>query len=258
MEKEMTASNKTAAVGALPTDLPDWLEQIAEQDFGLGVSDQLDDQLLPLVTLLQQGSPQVEKRGAEYVDGAEAGAFWLRSAGSDRIRDHLDVTVCGMVRGYLEWLPSRGGFVARHSELPPDIEIGVDSGSTRQKLIRKGSGNVVEEVREFLLLIDRLPYLLPCTGTKHQFARRLQSHFAALRHPTSGRVLPAFAGRYRLTSVPESNAKGSWYGITFQQIGWTGRDEYQHAKALCHTIDPGALPDSGASASARIAPPNAA
>ena len=56
------------------------LLDITEQDAGLGVSFKAEDQLLPLIYVLQNGSPVVDKRGDSYVPGAEPGHFWLRNA----------------------------------------------------------------------------------------------------------------------------------------------------------------------------------
>jgi hypothetical protein len=237
--------------------LPPELAKLAEQDAGKGVSDQFEDQLTPIITPLQTNSPQCDHRGAEYIDGAAPGKLWLRSS-SEPIRDFIDVICCGMVHSFVEWLPARGGYVGRHAELPDDVETTRDGA--RQVHIRAGNKNVVEEAREFLLLLEGSPHLLSCTSTQHTFARKWQSHFHTVRHPKTGEIMPSFVKRYRLTTVPMANAKGRWFGLTFSEIegaaGWPSLNEYQQAKALHETIERGLLP--GSNVTARIAPPNAA
>ena len=61
-------------------ELPAELLVDTEKDAGMGVSFKQEDQLLPLIYILQSGSPAVDKRGDNYIDGAEPGDFWLRNA----------------------------------------------------------------------------------------------------------------------------------------------------------------------------------
>jgi hypothetical protein len=82
------------------------LLDMAEQDSGAGVSFKPEDQLLPLIYVLQTGSPAVEKRGDSYVEGANPGDFWLRNA-IIPIRNGEEGIIAipvEMVRTWIEWL----------------------------------------------------------------------------------------------------------------------------------------------------------
>jgi hypothetical protein len=84
------------------------------------------------------------------------------------------------------------------------------------------------------------PFDLPCTGTKHTFARQWQTFFHQFRHPKTGNELPAFSHKYRLTTVPMSNAVGKWFGLKFQDLGLVDFDkEYKPAKAFYDSIKRG-------------------
>jgi len=228
---------------AKPKDdgLPPELDQLLQQDAGKGVSSELSDQLLPIAAVLQTNSPQCDPRGADYIDGAEPGMFWLR--GSEKpIRESLDVTCCGMVHVYTEWPPGRtGNLVARHVDLPDDVDTIMDDSTGRQTYIRRGNKNVLQDTRELYLLIDGTLHMFPAYGTKHTFVRALESRFNQLKHPKTGAVLPSFAKRYRLTTVPRSNAKGRWFDVKFEDIGWTPLADYQKAKAITESIERGLL-----------------
>jgi hypothetical protein len=70
----------TSPLAPIPDQLPaEWLDE-ATRDAGLGVSDKAEDLLVPTLTVLQQNSPQCDKRGSKYVPDAEAGDFYLRTS----------------------------------------------------------------------------------------------------------------------------------------------------------------------------------
>jgi hypothetical protein len=221
--------------------LPTELDQLTQQDAGKGVSSAFEDQLTPIINVLQINSPQVDARGPEYIAGAEPGKFWLRGAVVP-IRETIDVIPCGQLHSFLEWRAGRQGLVGRHAELPDNVEIEIDASSGRRMFVRPDSKNVLQDTRELYLLVDGAPFMLPCYGTRHTFARAWQSHFNQLKHPKTSDVLPSFAKRYRLSTVFASNAKGRWFNVTFTEIGWTPLPEYQQAKALAENIARGVQP----------------
>lgn len=220
------------------------LLDITEQDAGLGVSFKAEDQLLPLIYVLQNGSPVVDKRGDSYVPGAEPGHFWLRNA-VNPIRNGEEGIIAiptEMVRTWIEWLPNRGGFVARHDTTPSDAvmrSIRGDDGRERQMQVRSESGNILQDTREFYLLVDGQPYVLPCTSTKHTFARAWNTLFHQFLHPKTGNVMPAFSRKYRLTTVPVSNALGKWFGLKYEDLGSVTLHEYNAAKAFYYAVRKG-------------------
>jgi len=126
--------------------------------------------------------------------------------------------------------------VARHDTPPADmVEKMVrdqETGRERTMLIRSGNGNIIQDTREFFLLCEGHPYDLPCTGTKHTFARQWQTMFHQFKHPKTGGVMPSFSRKYRLTTVPMSNAVGQWFGLKFQDLGYVTKPEYEAAKAF--------------------------
>jgi hypothetical protein len=232
-------------VGPAQRDIvPDELLGVTEQDAGLGVSFKPEDQLLPLIYVLQTGSPVVDKRGDSYIEGAEPGNFWLRNS-LEPIRDGEEgiITIpCEMTRTWIEWLPNRQGFVARHEQPPTDMVTRTqrgDDGRERQMLVRSESGNIIQDTREFYLLVEGQPFVLPCTSTKHTFARQWQTMFKQFRHPKTNDVMPAFSRRWKLTTVPASNAIGKWFGLKFEDQGWVTKREYDAGKALCLAVRKG-------------------
>jgi hypothetical protein len=228
-----------AAVVPLDNQLPAELLDLAAQHAGEGVSNRAEDNLLPLIYIEQTGSPHVDKRSPDYIDGDEPGHFRLSNA-LDPIRngvEGIEVIPCAMKRVWIEWLPNRQGFVAEHAEMPADAVTKIidGDGGPRETPVR-ANGNVLQDTRQFYVLVDGAPYVLPCKGTGHTFARRWNSHFLQLRHPKTGDVLPSYIHKYKLTSVPERNAKGSWFGLKFTDLGPVTLAEFMAGKQLHQAV----------------------
>jgi hypothetical protein len=234
--KDITPVNTSTLPADLMADLT--------ADVGLGVSFKPEDQLLPLIYVLQSNSPSTQERDPAYIQGAKPGHFWLRGA-LNPIRDGLtgiEVIPCEMVRSWIEWLPKRQGFVARHDAPPEDMvdrKMRDEDGRERTIWVRSGSGNTIQDTREFYLLCDGEPYVLPCTGTKHTFARKWQSLFHKFKHPQTKQVLSAFARKYRLTTEPAQNAVGKWFALKYQDLGFVTKAEYDEAKAFFNAVKRG-------------------
>jgi hypothetical protein len=111
-----------------------------------------------------------------------------------------------------------------------------DDGKEREVTVREGNGNIIQDTREFFILTETNPYVLPCSGTKHSFARQWQTMFHQFKNPKTGGVLPAFARKYRLTTVPMSNAQGKWFGLKFQDLGFTDKEEYLAAASFYESV----------------------
>jgi hypothetical protein len=176
-----------------------------------------------MIYVLQQMSPSIDKRGDNYIEGAEAGDFWLRNSlkpihnGEEGI---IAIPV-DMLHTWIEWLPNRGGFVARHDAPPADMvakTIRGDDGREKDVLMR-GNGNLIVETRELYIMVDGDPYVFPCSSTKHTFAKSWQTMWHRFKHPKTGKIMPAFARKYRLVTVPTSNALGKWFGLKFEDVG---------------------------------------
>jgi hypothetical protein len=198
---------------------------------------------MPRLYVLQSNSPQCDKRGSGYIEDAEPGHFWKRYA-LDPIHDGevgIHTIYCGMDYAFVEWPPGRLGFpVARHDARPADTELVQDGSQQRPKLIRRSTNNVIEETRDLYLLVEGRGYVFSCTGTKHTFAKQWQSYFHEFRHPETGAVLPSFARKYRLTTYPDSNGLGQWFGVKFKDLGWVSEAEYFAAREFSRYVASGA------------------
>src|SRR5271170_5598922 len=75
------------------------------------------DVLIPRFTILQALSPQVVKKKAEYIEGAEVGDFCNVATG-DIYKETATVIPCHFATSYIEWAKNRGGLHANHGDNP--------------------------------------------------------------------------------------------------------------------------------------------
>lgn len=175
---------------------------------------------LPFINILQDLSPQVKKKSADYVDGAEPGMFF--NTGTKEVFDAVDVTVIKFEHTFLRWKPNRGGYFGQFS--PADImalrqagRVYEDQGGT----LLDADGNEYQEAYTYYLALwgsSEAPsiVLFSCTSSMLKEARRWNRDLATRRLPNGRPALPYFSV-YRLSIKERSNEKGSWYGF---EIAW--------------------------------------
>jgi hypothetical protein len=117
-----------------------------------------------------------------------------------------------------------------------------ENGNTKEVLVRTGNKNLIVDTREIFLLIDGQPFMMPCSGTKHGFARAWNSHLLQLRDET-GALLPSYACQFRLTTLSTENASGKWFAPKFENLGaeQVTEAEYDAAERLADIVERGAM-----------------
>lgn len=185
---------------------------------------QPDELAVPRLVILQDGSPQVKKREAEYIDDAEPGMFcdtvlartWSGDTG-------LVVLPCCHRSSYVEWVirEEQGGFVADLTEQPGVAQqyqaLPIDDKHRR----RLPNGHELRFAVDHYILAQTDPgewreIVLTLSSTQLGKSRKWNTMILSRRVRTpDGQMVPAvpYAFPYHLTTVAESNVKGSWYGI---------------------------------------------
>jgi hypothetical protein len=239
--------NATAMTPVSATPLAamsDEMLAMTEQDAGDDFRPDPSDLILPLITVFQSNSPGADKRSPDF-NGGEPGSFHFRND-LIPVRDGVigfDAIPVWEEKLWLESGPTRGsGLSGRHSTRPDDVEtrINQEDGARRPVLVRRGTNNQLQEVREFYILVDGKPYVLSFHGTGHTTAKRWLTYLGQLQHPRTSKVLPWYAHKYRITTRAESNALGRWFGVHFEDRGCVSVAEYQAAKAFRAVIARGA------------------
>lgn len=224
---------------ATTTGLPAHLAGLAEADAGKGVSTAQEDNIIPLVYILQAQSPQV-MRGPGQIEGAQAGDIWLRNSAVREIMPGgagIVVQPCAFSKSWIEWVPrdSGGGFIARHAVRPADAIQDPDDPNhwTRP------NGNELVETREHYVMAEGQPYVIPFSSTGHTTSRTWMALMNQFR--IGAAPAPSWARRYRLSTVQRTNSLGTWYQWKVEDLGWVpSQEEYQVGKMLHEAVTSGA------------------
>lgn len=226
-------------------------------DVGGGMeSTDSDTFAIPFLTVLQKGSPQVDEADGRYVEGAKAGMFF-NSVTGELYDGKVGVTFlqCAFQRRYIHWGPRAkegGGFKGEHLvekvherrdtgelvQLEGRLYIPHEDGSVDPKTcdyfadVRNHYGILVTET-------SLQQVLLSLASTQIKKSRQIMSMLngVKLRGPNGLVTPPTWGSKIHLSTVPESNDKGSWHGIKAQLDGFLDdEDLYNAAKEFNRAI----------------------
>jgi hypothetical protein len=203
---------------AINEELEAKLERMAQEDAGQGVSNRSEDKFYPLMTVLQPLSPQVDENHQAYVNGAKAGAIWLRNFETPIVKGTEGIVVqpIMMYEEFVEWVPRErgGGMVSRSFKRHANARC-VDKATNRWKI----GENELRETRMWVVIVwvdnAPVPFIIPCQGTQNTFARQWNT-IIGQQFNANGTVTPAWGNLWRLTTKQRTNSKGTWYVFTFE------------------------------------------
>jgi hypothetical protein len=232
-----------------PTSLSAALLKRASNDTGKGVSTLQEDNLIPLVYVLQPLSPQALKKTEKYIEGAEAGDIWLRNAADPIVKgdDGMVFQPCYFNKDWVEWMPDRGGFVGRHLDRPDEAvqeDVEGDDGQTRQ-VWRLPNGNQVVETRYHIGFVLRdgeppLPYTIPLSSTGHSVSKAWMFAMNSEQLPDGG-TMPPWMVLYRLTTKMRTKNDKNWFQLEVTKEGYIStEEEYERGLALHDAFASGA------------------
>lgn len=247
--EEKTQNNVVPLSGTagLPAELQDQMGR----DAGRGVSTAAEDNIIPLIYILQSNSPQVLKNNSAFIKGASASDIWLRNASPEIVQGDQGILFqpCYFYKEVVEWRPreNSGGFVGRHAAMPENASKYIDPKNPQRVLWRTPDGNDLVETRYHAGLVYGgdfglkdypdliMPYILTFSGTGHTVSRQWMSLMGQFTVGAERRIAPSYARRYRLTTVGKSNSKGDWFAFKVDDSGWVpstdiynmGRDIYE-------------------------------
>lgn len=170
------------------------------------------DLLIPRLTILQGLSPQVSQGRPEYDPKARVGMIY--DVGLQQCFEGPVVFLpVHYNKVWLEWAPraSGKGLVATHDNAEIMDETTPDANN-RPTL---GNGNYIVETAQLYGLnvsADWRKSFVPMASTQLKKVRRLLTLAMSERLPETNEVAPLYYRTYELSTVPESNAQGTWMG----------------------------------------------
>jgi len=182
-----------------------------------------EDYAIPRLKVLQDLSPQVKKTEEGYIKGSEPGQFC--DPISERVwsgEEGVLVIPISYRRSHIEWKTRAkgGGFVADHG--PDGAILGQCKQNDQGQMILPNGNQITVNAEYFVFLVDaetgeHTPYVLGLAGSQLKKSRRWNTMINQLRveNPNGGPTInPAiFYRAYQLSTEPERNDKGSWFGV---------------------------------------------
>ena len=204
------------------------------------------DFAMPFLRVLGQLSPEVNKRDAKYVEGAEPGMIFNTVTRQTYDGETgVNLVPCGYKREYVEWSDRGEGTsapVAIHS-----VESGIIKDTTRgaDYKDRLPNGNYLENTASYFVLTEDMSQaLITMKSTQLKISRSWNSMMNSIKlKGKNGMFTPAsYSHVYNLSTVQQSNDKGTWFGWSVSKIGpCTNRAQYEQAKGFADSVQKGAI-----------------
>ena len=191
---------------------------------GFGNLDMSRDVMIPYINILQTTSPQLNPSKAEYVEGAKVGQFY--NTVSQEVSASLKVIPVLYQLKYVEWKPREtgGGLVEMH-----DADSGILGKTNRDKMTFKDvlpSGNYIATTAYHYVMVQGTDgnwsqAVISMTSTQLKKSRRWNSLMLTqkVEGPSGSFTPPTYAIIYKLSTVSESNDRGSWFGYQVEKVG---------------------------------------
>jgi hypothetical protein len=201
---------------------------VAAENCGSGIATQPGDFTRDQLKIAQPLSPALDPNCGLYMPDLKVGQFFIQSVFA---RDSVQAIFVAYIPCHIEWGQNRTGFVARYLQRPSEA-IQVDKGGRWSAWVMP-NGNDLTETKELYGLFDGVPALFSCTSTFLQFARTMQSQFAAYTHPKNHDTLASFIRKYELRTFQKKvGPRGKWFMPTLRGSDWVTREEYDRARAF--------------------------
>ena len=218
MANTAVAEKKSTAVANIMDDLYEAAGQ------GMETITQ-EDMQIPFLRILQPLSPQLIKTDAKFIKGASAGdIFNTVTGGYWDAEEGVNVLICAYTTKFLEFQlrENGGGFMGELDPNDPDIRKTKRTGANEVL----SNGNELVRSAQFLVLAydeNGITSQMICDMKKTQMkvAKQWNTRRAGLKimHPEKGLFNPPmWATPWKLTSIQESNDKGSWFNYAVQQL----------------------------------------
>ena len=226
---------------------------------GEGAAFDSSEMQIPFLRVLQALSPQLNKKKAEYIDGASSGDMYNTVTNQYFDGEEGVVVIpCFQTTKYLEFTPREqgGGF---RGEIPANDPILTRTERNGAKEMLPNGNELVKSDQHYCLLVESdgsfQPVVVDMKSTQLKVSRRWKTQIAMQKvsHPKTGQLItpPVFATQWKLTTTEESNDQGSWANYQIEKVGLIeNRDLLLEAKSFRDSVAAGevkAAPEEGPS-----------
>tara|TARA_R110002110_G_scaffold47722_4_gene143088 strand:- start:348 stop:1130 length:783 start_codon:yes stop_codon:yes gene_type:complete len=242
MNQEAT---KTASITKIDSKLPS--ATLFEDDANAGFQTMSQDDLaLPFLKVLGQLSPEVNTRHAKHIKEAAPGM--ILNTVTNELYDGtkgIQVIPCYYKREFVEWKDrgeSMGAPVGIHASNSEVVGSAKRDSANKDRL---PNGNYIENTAShFVLLLGENPCtaLITMKATQLKTSRKWNTMMMGIKLQGKDGLFtpPTYSHVYKLTTVQQSNDKGTWFGWDVSKIGPVKeRTIYDNAKSFSSNISKG-------------------
>lgn len=157
--------------------------------------------------ILQDLSPEY-KKGANHIEGAETGLFC--NSTTKQLYKEINIIVLKVMHNLLAWKPERQGLAGIYAKEEEDKIIYRKDGL---KKFDKEGNSIVDTISFFCINADKPLdiFIFPLSIAHFKYAQKFSSRLKNLE--ANNKPLPSFAGVWNITTVEDSNKKGTWFTI---------------------------------------------
>jgi len=218
------------------------------EDAGIGLENITSDDLaIPFLSILQSGSPQCKKSDGAYIKGSEEGMIYNTVTNEifDGDEGFLVIPVAYQ-RKYVEWKPREegGGLVNQYA--PGDPILSTMTTQDSRDFLPNGN-NIIQTAYHYVMaMCNDVPTqgVITMSSTQLKKSRRWNSMMASRRDMIGDQLItpPIYGQIFRLTTKPEQNDLGSWYGWNVEAEGLVESAKiYLEAKSFNNAVNSGAI-----------------
>ena len=189
---------------------------------GAGKEDLDTQSSMPILRIIQDGSPIVKKSDPNHaekkIDGAEAGMIVFSNS---EVFNELEVVVLATKKVYTAWKDGKpAGHLGLHIANEPEFQKRTPQSSKEyyQGIEVEETNNFFVKFRPFGSEDEWRNAIIPFVSTGHRFARQWSTMIANLKYP-DGKNTAIFSAKWKLGTKGESNDRGSWYGWNVECAG---------------------------------------
>lgn len=177
-----------------------------------------EDVSIPRFKILQDLSPETNKRKAQYIEGAEPGL--ILNTATKQVSKTVQVLPCIYRNHNIEWLPERGGFVADHGD--DETLVRQARQDDKRNLILPNGNLIVPTATWYVLALPLgLQAIIPMSRTQRGPSRdwMTQATSEKLERPDGqGKyVPPLFYHGYELGTTIRDKGENSWFVWTVKK-----------------------------------------
>ena len=221
------------------------LASMFEEDANTAIGEMgAEDFALPFLRVLGQLSPEINKRDAKYIEGAEAGMIF--NTVTKQVYDGekgINIIPCYYKREYVEWSDRGTGTSAPVAIHPSTRDIINQAKRDASYKDRLSNGNYLENTASYFVLTeDMQTALVTMKSTQLKVAKNWNTMMNTLKiKGKNGLFTPAaYSHVYNLKTVEQSNDKGTWFGWSVEKVGPVQEKSlYESAKSFAESVSKG-------------------